>query len=153
MRNDANVSQEQPVPFWKAKALSELTPAEWESLCDGCGKCCLNKLINDDDDLFFTDVACRLLDLETCQCRNYSERRKHVPDCQVLTADNILEIKWLPSTCAYRLLAEGGELPGWHPLVSGDPESVHKAGISVRGRCFSEDDVLDLENRIVEWPE
>ncbi len=140
-------------PFWKTKPLSDMTPVQWELLCDGCGKCCLNKLINDEDELFFTDAACRLLNLESCRCGNYKERRKHVPDCQVLTPGNIAEFRWLPSTCAYRLLAEGEELPEWHPLVSGDPDSVHKAGISVRGRAFSEDEVLDLENRIVEWPE
>lgn len=141
------------LPFWKTKTLSEMTTTEWESLCDGCGKCCLNKLINDDEELFFTDVACRLLNLGSCRCGNYPERKKHVPDCQVLTVENIPEFRWLPSTCAYRLVAEGKELAEWHPLLSGDPESVHRAGISVRGRAFSEDDVLDLENRIVEWPE
>lgn len=140
-------------PYWETKSLSEMTRGEWESLCDECGKCCLNKLINDDDDLFFTDVACRLLDLESCRCGNYAERKKHVSDCQVLTVRNIPEFRWLPSTCAYRLLAEGKPLADWHPLISGDPESVHRAGISVRGRAFSEDEVLDLENRIVDWPE
>jgi len=140
-------------PFWEITELSEMTTAEWESLCDGCGKCCLNKLINDEDELFFTDVACRLLDLHSCRCGNYGERRRHVPDCQVLTPDNVAEFRWLPSTCAYRLVAEGKELPGWHPLVSGESDSVHRAGASVRGRAFSEDEVLDVENRIVEWPE
>lgn len=141
------------MPFWKVKILNDMTPEEWESLCDGCGKCCLNKLINDEDEIFFTDAACRLLDLKTCRCGNYPERKKHVPDCQVLTVHNISEFRWLPSTCAYRLLAEGKDLADWHPLVSGDPESVHRAGASVRGRAYSEDDVLDLENRIVDWPE
>lgn len=139
--------------YWETKSLSDMSREEWESLCDGCGKCCLNKLINDDDDLFFTDVACRLLNLKTCRCGNYAERKKHVSDCQVLTVQNIPEFRWLPSTCAYRLIAEGKPLADWHPLISGDPESVHQAGISVRGRAFSEDDILDLENRIVDWPE
>ncbi len=147
------MSAKPALPFWKTRALTDLTPKQWESLCDGCGRCCLNKLVNDEDELFFTDAACRLLNLETCRCGNYAERKKHVPDCQVLTADNIAEFRWLPSTCAYRLLAEGKDLADWHPLVSGDPENVHRAGISVRGRAFSEDDVLDLENRIVDWPE
>ncbi len=147
------MSHHSEAPFWKTKSLNDLTQGEWESLCDGCGKCCLNKLINDVDELFFTDVACRLLDLGSCRCGNYAERKKHVPDCQVLTPENISEFRWLPFTCAYRLVAEGKDLAGWHPLVSGDPESVHRAGISIRGRAFSEDEILDLENRIVEWPE
>jgi len=146
------MSKKIEAPYWETKTLSEMSSAEWEALCDGCGKCCLNKLINDDDDLFFTDVACRLLDLTSCRCRDYTDRKRQVPDCQVLTADNIAEFRWLPSTCAYRLLAEGKPLADWHPLVSGDRESVHRAGVSVRGRAFSEDDILDLENRIVDWP-
>ncbi len=140
------------IPFWKRKTLAEMNREEWESLCDGCGKCCLNKLINDDDDLFFTDAACRLLDLHTCRCTDYANRLHEVPDCQVLTAENIQDFKWMTSTCAYRLLAEGKDLFDWHPLISGDPESVHKAGISVRGRACSEEDVLDLDERIVDWP-
>lgn len=140
------------IPFWKRKSLSEMTPGEWESLCDGCGKCCLNKLMNDDDEIFFTDVACRLLDLDTCRCGNYANRIHEVPDCQVLTPENIAEFRWMTSTCAYRLLAEGKDLYDWHPLVSGDPQSVHKAGISVRGRACSEEDVPDLDERVVDWP-
>ena len=140
------------VPFWKRKTLAEMNRDEWESLCDGCGKCCLNKLINDDDDLFFTDAACRLLDLHTCRCTDYANRLHEVPDCEVLTAENIQSFKWMTSTCAYRLLAEGKDLFDWHPLVSGDPESVHRAGVSVRGRAVSEEDVLDLDQRIVDWP-
>ncbi len=139
-------------PFWERKTLLEMTPEEWESLCDGCGRCCLNKLISDDDDIFFTDAACRLLNLETCRCGNYENRVCEVPDCVVLTADNISGLRWMTSTCAYRLLAEGRPLYDWHPLVSGDPESVHKAGISVRGRAISEQDVIDLDQRIVDWP-
>jgi len=140
-------------PFWEAKSLAEMTDAEWESLCDGCGKCCLNKLIDDDtDEILHTDVACRLLDLDSCRCRDYANRRSEVPDCQVLTANAIAGFRWLPSTCAYRVLSEGRPLPDWHPLLTGDPETVHRAGISVRDRAFSEDDILDLESRIVEWP-
>ena len=147
---DANGNTD--VPFWKRKTLAEMNREEWESLCDGCGKCCLNKLINDDDELFFPDAACRLLDLHTSRCTDYANRLREVPDCEVLTADNIQGFQWMTSTCAYRLLAEGKDLFDWHPLISGDPESVHKAGISVRGRAVSEEDVLDLDQRIVDWP-
>jgi len=140
-------------PFWEAKSLADMTSDEWESLCDGCGKCCLNKLMDDDtEEIHHTDVACRLLDLQTCRCGNYPERKKIVPDCQVLAAEDIPHFRWLPSTCAYRLLSEGKPLFDWHPLISGDPETVHENRISVRGRAFSEDDILDLETRIVEWP-
>lgn len=140
-------------PFWMTKSLAEMSRDEWESLCDGCGKCCLNKLIDEETDaIHHTDVACRLLDLDTCRCRDYANRRREVPDCQVLTAAGIPGFRWLPSTCAYRLLSEGKPLFDWHPLVSGDPASVHDHKISVRGRVFSEDDILDLETRIVEWP-
>lgn len=141
------------VPFWKTKRLDQMTPEEWEALCDGCGKCCLNKLqYEDTGELHFTDVACRLLSLKTCRCRNYAKRQSIVPECQVLTPDKIGELAWLPSTCAYRMLYEGKDLEPWHPLVSGDPESVHRAGISVRGRVKSEADVWDIENHIVTWP-
>ncbi|MEQ8667110.1 MAG: YcgN family cysteine cluster protein [Rhodospirillales bacterium] len=140
-------------PFWKTKTLDQMTRDEWESLCDGCGKCCLNKLEDDDTGaIHHTDVACRLLDLETCRCRDYANRKAEVPDCQVLTPVGVPGFRWLPSTCAYRLISEGKPLPDWHPLVSGDPETVHEHRISVRGRALSEDEVLDLENRIVEWP-
>ncbi|MSO91963.1 MAG: YcgN family cysteine cluster protein [Rhodospirillales bacterium] len=140
-------------PFWRRKRLDQMTPTEWESLCDGCGKCCLNKLEDAETGVIaYTDVACRLLDLKTCRCGNYAKRKSIVPDCEVLTPEAVARFKWLPSTCAYRLLWEGKDLPGWHPLVSGSPESVHQAGISVRGRAISEDPVLDVESRIVDWP-
>ena len=128
--------------FWELP-LDELEPAEWESLCDGCGKCCLNKIeYEDDGSLDFTCVACKLLDGESCLCSSYPNRHDFVPDCVVLTPDKLAEISWwLPATCAYRLRAEGKPLHPWHHLISGDPEAVHRAGVSVRGRTVSEADV------------
>ncbi len=120
--------------FWE-KPLAELTPAEWESLCDGCGRCCLVKLEDaDTGHLHFTAIACRLLDVETCRCADYARRRRRVRDCLKLTPDLAASLAWLPPTCAYRLRADGKPLAWWHPLVSGSPETVHEAGISVRGR-------------------
>ncbi len=140
-------------PFWQVKPLGDMTSAEWESLCDGCGRCCLNKLENEDTgEIFHTDVACRLLDPETCRCASYEDRKRYVPDCQILTHQNLKRYPWLPSTCAYRLLAEGKSLYWWHPLISGDPDTVHAAGISVRGRIVSERETDDLENHVVSWP-
>jgi len=145
------------LPFWKRKSLAQMTEREWESLCDGCGKCCLVKLEDADDarKTYFTDVGCTLLDGETCHCSDYSHRMAKVPDCVKLTPRNVGRIVWLPPSCAYRLLAEGRDLYWWHPLVSGDPETVHAAGVSVRGRVgMSEENVRDeeLEDRIVSWP-
>ena len=146
-----------PVPFWRRKSLEEMTDSEWESLCDGCGKCCLNKLEEEDgpDRTFYTDVGCRLLDDETCRCHDYANRLERVDDCVQLTPESLKTINWLPPSCAYVLLAEGKDLYWWHPLVSGDPETVHIAGVSVRGRVgASEVDVPDedLEDHIVNWP-
>ena len=139
-------------PFWKQKRLTEMTKREWESLCDGCGKCCLHKLEDiDDGEITYTNVACRLLDLKTCRCTNYAKRSRIVPDCVELTAANIKTLHWMPSTCAYRLLAEGKDLPWWHPLVSGDPETVHRAGISVLGRVIPEEKAGALELHLVKW--
>jgi len=122
-------------PFWKTKTLEDMTPSEWESLCDGCGKCCLAKLEDEDTgDYHWTSVACRLFDIGKCQCSDYANRLAKVSDCVGLTPANVRELRWLPKTCAYRLLGEGRELFPWHPLVSGDPDSVHRAGISVRGK-------------------
>jgi uncharacterized cysteine cluster protein YcgN (CxxCxxCC family) len=140
-------------PFWEEKPLDEMTSTEWESLCDGCGKCCLNKLEDErTGKIVFTNVACRLLDHETCRCSSYEERQRFVPDCRRLTPQNVGQIPWLPSTCAYRVLAEGGTLEWWHPLISGDPDTVFEAGISVKGRIVSERDTDDLEDYVVDWP-
>ncbi|MCC7483107.1 MAG: YcgN family cysteine cluster protein, partial [Hyphomicrobiales bacterium] len=120
------------VPFWKTKTLTDMSRDEWESLCDGCGRCCLNKLEDEDTGKFlYTRAACKLLDVKTCRCTDYPNRAARVPDCVTLTPENVGELGWLPQTCAYRLLDEGQSLPGWHPLVSGRPETVTEAGISV----------------------
>lgn len=138
-------------PFWREKTLRQMTRAEWESLCDGCGKCCIHKLEDaDTGELLPTNVACRLLDRRTGRCKDYRNRRAHVPECVRLTPEKVHDLDWLPSTCAYLLLAQGKDLPEWHPLVSGDPESVHTAGISVRGWTVSEDDVGDLEDFVID---
>ena len=143
---------EQSPYFWEQKPLDEMTPAEWESLCDGCGKCCLHKLEDEDTgEVFVCNVACRLLDLESCQCRDYPNRKQLVPDCTVLTRDKIEELHWLPVTCAYRLLAEGKPLAEWHPLISGSVSSVLEAGISVCGRVVTEEEADDLQLHITDW--
>lgn len=131
-----------------------MSAAAWESLCDGCGRCCLHKLEDEDTgEIAHTNVACRLLNLGTCRCKDYANRKDHVPDCVQLTPRAVADLSWLPSTCAYRLLSEGKSLPWWHPLVSGDPGTVHAAGISVRGRCVAENRAGPLDHHIVTWPE
>jgi len=140
-------------PFWKTKRLDEMTRDEWESLCDGCGRCCLHKLRHEDTgDLSFTNVACCLLDLDTCRCGDYANRRRRVPDCVNLTPKLVAGIDWLPPSCAYRRLSEGRDLAWWHPLVSGDPATVHAAGISVQGRAIDERRAGPLEHHLVAWP-
>ena len=143
-------------PFWRTKTLEEMSTPEWESLCDGCARCCLVKLEDEDtSEIYFTDLGCTLLNDETCRCRDYRRRQSRVPDCVKLTPEKVRALPWLPKTCAYRRLAEGRDLAWWHPLVSGDPDTVHAAGISVRGKLFgSEDDVpMPLwEARVVKWP-
>jgi uncharacterized cysteine cluster protein YcgN (CxxCxxCC family) len=137
--------------FWEEKSLDRMSRAEWESLCDGCGKCCVHKLEDEETgELHPTNVACRLLDRRTGRCSDYRRRRVYVPECVRLTPAKLDELDGLPSTCAYRLLANGEPLPEWHPLITGDPESVHRAGQSVRGWTVSEDDAGDLEHHLVE---
>lgn len=142
--------------YWRHKPLEALTRSEWEGLCDGCGRCCLVKLEDEDaGDIHFTSVACRLYDAGACRCRNYSQRSAHVPDCVTLTAQAVRELTWLPPTCAYRLVAEGKDLYWWHPLVSGSPETVHDVGISTRGKVTAhEGEIAErrLPRFIVTWP-
>lgn len=147
---------EPDTPFWKRKQLDEMSPGEWESLCDGCAKCCLVKLEDErTDEIEFTDVACRLLELETCRCSDYPNRASRVPGCVELTPAKIAAINWLPPSCAYRLVARGEDLPWWHPLKSGRRQTVIDAGASIAGRVVSEAgmDETELESRIVTWPQ
>jgi uncharacterized cysteine cluster protein YcgN (CxxCxxCC family) len=140
-------------PFWKSKKLTEMTLEEWESLCDGCGICCLYKIEDEESsDVYMTNVACRFLEMQSCVCMLYTERRSAMPTCIKLTPSKVANLKWLPDTCAYRLVMEGKPLPAWHPLVSGDPQSVHTAGVSVKGKVISESDadMNHLENYVVD---
>ena len=140
------------LPFWQRKSLREMTRAEWDSLCDGCGLCCLPTLEDiDTGEITYSNIACRLLDRQTCRCTNYPERQRYVPDCVALTPAKVETMGWLPKTCAYRLVANGRDLYAWHPLKSGNPESVHKAKISARGRTVPETEAGDLEDHLVDW--
>ncbi len=139
--------------FWKEKKLTELSKAEWESLCDSCGKCCLHKLEDEDTgEIHYTDIACRFLDPESIRCSKYLVRQRYVGNCVVMNADLLDKLPWMPSTCAYRLLYEGKDLPDWHPLVTGDRNSVHTAGASAKGRFVGEKEAGDYEDHLVEWP-
>ncbi|WP_034492326.1 YcgN family cysteine cluster protein [Afifella pfennigii] len=141
--------------FWRDKRLEELSAEEWEALCDGCGRCCLNKLEDfDTGEISWTNIACRLYDETECRCLDYANRAREMPDCVPLTPQNVREIDWLPPSCAYRLVAEGRDLYWWHHLLSGSRQTVHEAGISTRGRTVSECDVevTDWEDFLVDWP-
>ncbi len=146
------MSEPPPPPFWEVKSLAEMSPAEWESLCDGCGLCCLVRFEDEDTgEIIPTRVHCKLFDSDACRCRDYEDRHRSVPECIKLTPGNIDDLAWMPRSCAYRRLNEGKRLPHWHPLLTGAPESVHRAGVSVRGQTISEaalehpDDALDFE--------
>lgn len=139
-------------PFWKQKKLTEMNQEEWESVCDGCAKCCLNKLEDEaTGEIVFTSVACNLIDLETCRCGQYRNRTQLVSNCVDIKSEVFVQYDWLPSTCAYRLLAEGKDLPSWHPLVSETRESVHDAGVSIRSFAIREGDANELHDHVIEW--
>ncbi|MFC5372842.1 YcgN family cysteine cluster protein [Brevundimonas faecalis] len=143
-------------PFWESKGLEEMTPAEWESLCDGCGLCCLVRFEDEDTgEVIPTKVHCKLFDSGTCACTDYVHRQKHVPDCIRLTPGKIGQLGWLPLSCGYRRVHEGRGLAWWHPLVSGDPETVHTAGVSIRGQTISEETLEHEEDALdfiaAEW--
>ncbi|HSI42431.1 MAG TPA: YcgN family cysteine cluster protein [Xanthobacteraceae bacterium] len=150
------MTQTPPDPFWKVKPLEAMDADEWESLCDGCGRCCLVKLEDEDSGaIAYTDIGCRLLDDDGCRCRDYDNRQAQVPDCVRLTPQTVRALSWLPPSCGYRLVAEGRDLYWWHPLVSGDTDTVHAAGVSVRGRVSALEDELpfaDYLDRMVRWP-
>lgn len=138
--------------FWKNTPLDELSPDQWESLCDGCGKCCLQKLEDrDTGEIFYTNIACRLLDTDTGHCSDYCNRKVRNPDCISLTLAELDDPYWLPSTCAYRLLANGQDLPPWHPLLTGDPDSVLEAGMGTAGRVTHLPNGGDLEHHLIDW--
>lgn len=141
------------IPFWKQKKLEELTKQEWESVCDGCGKCCLFRLEGEVGEYFTTNVICKLFDEATCQCTNYLNRQNIVPTCLVLNPELVRTLDWMPITCAYRLLAEGKDLPWWHHLVSGSRDTIHQIGVSVRGKIEHEKDIDldDIEDHVVDW--
>lgn len=135
-------------PFWKAKSLDDMTASEWESLCDGCARCCLLKLEDEDTgEIHLTRLSCAMLNVRSCQCKDYPNRFDKMPDCIAITPEKVRNLGWLPATCGYRLVAEGRDLPWWHPLISGTHETVHAAGISVRHLAMSEKRVKE-ENYI-----
>jgi len=141
-------------PFWQQKRLAQMSDEEWESLCDGCGQCCLNKLQDaDTDEIYFTNVACDQLNIKSCQCRNYERRFELEEDCIKLTRENLTTFNWLPRTCAYRLLGEGKDLPAWHPLRAGSKTAMHAQRISVRYIAVRESEVRDWEDHIIDRPD
>ncbi len=136
-------------PFWQTKTLEQMTAQEWESLCDGCGLCCLIRFEDEvTGEVIPTRVACKLLDQHLCRCKDYVNRKAHVPDCIKLTPWNIDALAWMPPSCAYRRLHEGRGLPDWHPLITGDPDSVHQAGVSIRDQTISEETLADPEDAL-----
>ncbi len=144
------------IEWWNTLSLEELDTTQWEALCDGCAKCCLHKLQDEESgEIFYTRVRCRYLDEQNCRCSDYPRRSQLMPNCIQLSADTAGDLEWLPATCAYRLRARGESLPAWHPLVSGDPDSVHRAGVSVRGRAVSDEYVHPdgYDEHIVHWVE
>lgn len=137
-------------PFWHNKTLSQMSDEEWEQLCDGCGRCCLNKLLDEDtNEILYTNVACNQLDIHTGQCRHYVDRFKYEPDCIKLTRENLLTIEWLPKTCAYRYFEQHKTLPEWHPLITGDKKMMRKKGVLIKNRIVYEKDVIHWENHII----
>ena len=149
------MSDNSKLPFWKTKNMAEMSPSEWESLCDNCGKCCCIRLEDEvTGDIYITDVACKLFDAATCKCTDYANRSQKVPDCVTLTKDNVAQLKWMPRTCAYRLISEGKDLPDYHHLISGSRDTIHEVGMSVQDAVTSEIFVSEDEQvtRIVIWP-
>lgn len=140
--------------FWETTSLVDMTTQQWESLCDGCGRCCLNKFEDEDNGrIYFTNVSCQLFDADRCRCSDYEHRAEKVPDCMLLSVDRLDILSVMPDTCAYKLLAIGEALPGWHPLVSGDPDSVRQAGMSVAGSVVSEEYIhpQQMVEHIIDW--
>ena len=143
-----------PENFWETKSLAEMNPQEWESLCDGCGRCCLNKLEDEDSgEIYYTNVSCKLLDTDQCCCTDYDNRKVSMPDCMILSFDNKAALDVMPSTCAYRLLHIGKPLPEWHPLITGRAESVAEAGITIKGKAVSEEYIHyeQFPDHIINW--
>ena len=140
-------------PFWQTTPMEKMTAEQWESLCDGCGLCCLHKIEDDDGDILATRISCHMLDTQSCQCKDYNNRLRHVPECLVMTPALARTIPWLPDSCAYKRLARGQRLLWWHPLISGDSTLVHEEGVSAQGRVISETYVHedDFEFHIVDW--